>query len=124
MSYVTRTSMTVRAMFDAASSVTDSDKSLRGNSCDASQPNFPRLQAGLAAARRADGDDDGERREGAAAAAAARSCRQVSVARLALRRAREVSRRTGVREGMIETPWTPPRENARSRSSPPPSSQC
>ena len=28
-----------RAMFDAASSVTDSDKSLRGNSCDASQPN-------------------------------------------------------------------------------------
>ena len=29
----------VRAMFDAASSVTDSDKSLRGNSCDASQPN-------------------------------------------------------------------------------------
>ena len=28
-----------RAVFDAASSVTDSDKSLRGNSCDASQPN-------------------------------------------------------------------------------------
>ena len=29
----------VRAMFDAASSVTDSNKSLRGNSCDGSQPN-------------------------------------------------------------------------------------
>ena len=40
--------------------------------------------------RWADGDDDGERREGAAAAAAARSCRQVSVARLPVRRAREV----------------------------------
>ena len=29
----------VRAMFDAASSVTDSDKSLRRTSCDATQPN-------------------------------------------------------------------------------------
>ena len=29
----------VRAMFDAASSVTDSDKSIRRESCDASQPN-------------------------------------------------------------------------------------
>ena len=52
------------------------------------------------------------------AAAAARSCRQVSVARLALRRAREVSIRTGVREVMIETPRTC--RAARSRSSPPP----
>ena len=42
--------------------------------------------SGLAAARRADGYDDGERREGAAVAPAART-----VARLALRRAREVS---------------------------------
>ena len=55
------------------------------------------VPAGPAAARRADGDDDGERREGAAAAAAARSCRQGSVARLAVRRAREVKRRVGLR---------------------------
>ena len=64
---------------------------------------LPPLPAGFTSARRADGDDDGERREGAAAAAAARSCRQVSVARLALRRAREVSPRTGVK-GVIKTP--------------------
>ena len=50
------------------------------------------VPAGFTSARRADGDDDGERREGAAAPAAARSCRQGSVACLAVRRAWEVSR--------------------------------
>ena len=53
---------------------------------------LPLVPAGPAAARRADGDDDGEWRESTTAVAAARSCRQGSVARLAVRRAREVSR--------------------------------
>jgi hypothetical protein len=70
------------------------------------------VPAGPAAAH--DGDDDGERREGAAAAGAARA-----VARLALRRAREVSRRTGVRGVMIETPRTGRAETREPEVAPP-----